>query len=249
MTKPTITTGDKMQFSIPITVKKAEGAERPKVFVTAIAQKKMNALIDLCPKEVAWHGFVRKDGTTYTIYDIVVFPQEVTAAQAYSNDAEYGAWLSEIPDEDYNNLRFHGHSHVNMTTSPSATDTAYQEDVVKLIKDYYVFAIYNKQGKFNVWVYDKEANWYYETADIDYEVEVPTIYEWAQENIDKYVKEHKPTTTYANVGSYGQQSFGAGYNTTGNIYGKPVINSTDNDVESKYWDYLESQGYIGRSNL
>ena len=121
----------------------------PVVNITASAYVKMASLIDKFESEVGWHGCVHKQEHVYTIYDILTYPQAVTSSTVTCDDKDYGEWLiKELPDEIFNNLRFHGHSHVNMTTSPSSTDQALFDAFLKTSKegDFYIFGIFNKRG-------------------------------------------------------------------------------------------------------
>jgi hypothetical protein len=162
--------------------------------ITLNAWRKMHALITKCDKEIAWHGVVHKEGRTYTITDVLLFPQTVTAATVTSDETEYSLWLAQQPNEVFNNLRFHGHSHVNMGVSPSGTDTQYQADMLKNLNDFYIFAIFNKSGKNWVNIYDVEDNIVYEDADIDVVIEEDEIENWADTEMAAKVK--RPQVAY-----------------------------------------------------
>ena len=146
----------------------------------------------------------------YTIKDILVFPQEVTAASVRPPAEEYTQWLCALPREVRTTIAFHGHSHVNMGTSPSATDTKYQEDVVKQMESgYYIFFIINKKNEVFAKLYDVDNNLVYDTADLDIVADIAhSKLGWADAQIKEHVKEEpKVTYTYA-------QSNRAGYETT-----------------------------------
>ena len=157
--------------------------------ITDEAWKKIKALVAACDKEIAWHGTVTKDSTTYTIEDIVVFPQSVTGATVTSDETEYSMWLMQQPNEVFNKLRFHGHSHVNMDVSPSGVDLTYQQDIIKNLQDFYIFAIFNKKGSNWCAIYDVEDNIVYEDADIILDTPEFQIDDWAKEQINQYVVE------------------------------------------------------------
>lgn len=162
--------------------------DRPTIIVSTEADRKMSALVEQCKDEIAWNGTVVYDeeSNTYFIEDIFVFPQIVTRSTAESTD-DYGIWLSQFSDEEFSKLRFHGHSHVNMGVSPSGTDIEFQENLINTVQDFYIFAIYNKRGEFNVWIYDKIKNLVYETKDIYYDSEATKITIWADEMIKNFV--------------------------------------------------------------
>lgn len=186
---------DNYTVSIPTKLEIAE-EDMPTIIVSTEADRKISALVEQCKDEIAWNGTVSYDeeSNTYLIEDIFVFPQEVTRSTAESTD-DYGIWLSQFSDEEFSKLRFHGHSHVNMGVSPSGTDTTFQEDLINTVQDFYIFAIYNKRGDFNVWIYDKVKNLVYETKDIYYDSEATEVIIWADEMIKNFVTTKTYTTT------------------------------------------------------
>lgn len=188
---------DNYTVSIPTKLKIAE-EDMPTIIVSTEADRKISALVEQCKDEIAWNGTVIYDeeNNTYFIEDIFVFPQIVTRSTAESTD-DYGIWLSQFSDEEFSKLRFHGHSHVNMGVSPSGTDTTFQENLINTVQDFYIFAIYNKRGDFNVWIYNKVQNLVYETKDIYYDSEATEVIIWADEMIKDFVttKSYASTTT------------------------------------------------------
>ena len=183
----------------------------PKIIFTDEAADKIWELVDACEKEIAWHGLVTKEKNTYTIYDILVFPQEVTASTATAKEEEYVMWMNELDDETFNHMRFHGHSHVNMGVTPSAIDTDYQQTLANTVQDFYIFGIFNKKRSYNLYLYDTEQNLLFETKDLKTTLNDHTA-TWADEQIEQYVT--VPKVTYSkNVGK--QQSYPA---YTGNGY-------------------------------
>lgn len=194
----TLIVPDKLTVNLTDTTK---AEKQPKIIFKEEAANKMWQLIDACEKEIAWHGCVTKDGDTYTIEDILVFPQEVTGATATAIEDEYVAWMQNLDDDTFNHMRFHGHSHVNMGVTPSGVDTQYQEDLVNTVKDFYIFGIFNKRRVYTLFLYSVEDNMLYETEDLDVEL-FDTTLEWAEDQIAKYVKKTKPiTVTRSNTGN------------------------------------------------
>ena len=172
-----------------------------KLTISAPAWYKMVALVNENDKEVGWHGYIETDKdhpNEYRLVDIVVFPQYVTAATVEPEDAEYAQWLDEIAEQpNFNNLRFHGHSHVRMAPSPSGTDDAYRASLVSQIKaDYenpfYIFMIINKDLKYTLEIYDVKEGIIYDQNDVDLVIEDWTqmviINDWAKQVTKKEVK-------------------------------------------------------------
>lgn len=192
---------------------------------TEKAWQKMQALIREFDKEVAWHGIAyRGDDPTkdeYYITDILVYPQEVTGATVTADQVKYQTWLMEHDDDVFNNIRMQGHSHVNMSTSPSSVDLALYEKILEQLDDsmFYIFLIYNKRGEKTYMIYDMEKNAKFDTADIT----VNIIDDGT--GINSFIADAKtkvqsrpswPASTQGSYGgsSYGYPTYGSGYNSS-----------------------------------
>jgi len=121
---------------------------------TTEAWIKQCSLVQHFNTEIAWHGLVRpiKDG--YEIYDILVYPQEVTGGTVETDQQKYQMWLMQQPDEIFQNIRYQGHSHVNMTPHPSSVDLTNQRRMQIPDNDFYIFLIWNKDSYYTARVYD-----------------------------------------------------------------------------------------------
>lgn len=141
------------------------------VFFSEKAWLKMEALISGFEKEVGWHGVAYRDSDAtkdnYYISDIIVFPQEVTGATVVPDQKEYEKWLMSLDDETFNNLRMHGHSHVNMPVTPSSVDEKFYEDILDRLDQemFYIFMIWNKKGAKTIKIYDFQKNVFFDTGD------------------------------------------------------------------------------------
>jgi len=156
---------------IKVEVKLPAAEKRVRVQFTPAAYAKMLALIHGFATEVAWHGIVTKvSDALFRISDILVYPQTVTGTSVRTEEQEYTKWLLDHDDSTFNALRMQGHSHVNMRTSPSGTDTDDQKTILGQMGSdckFYIFMIWNKKLEHNIWVYDLEANLLYEDGDVD----------------------------------------------------------------------------------
>ena len=178
--------------------------KKPVVIFTEDAHNKMKALVQNCSKEIAWHGLVkREDKNVFKVYDILVYPQEITGATVGADEELYPLWLDDLPDEQFNAIRLQGHSHVNMGVSPSIVDDTFYETQVKQVKDYYIFIIFNKREDYWINIYDIASNVVYEKPDIDVKFEKNGFdYEiWYEKNYDAFITEHKPTVVISQTGS------------------------------------------------
>lgn len=148
---------------------KGETEDKVNVIFSNLAFTKMLSLVMNFDDEVAWHGTVERDGSNFYVKDIMVYPQEVTGATVNTDQGEYTEWLYTFDDETFNSIRFQGHSHVNMSVSPSSTDLTHQESILTqlLPNDFYIFLIMNKKMQMFVRVFDLATNTMYEEGDIN----------------------------------------------------------------------------------
>lgn len=142
---------------------KFEDKRTANLIFTADAFCKMRGIVNSYSSEIAWHGLCKRHESqedTYIIYDILVYPQEVTGATVNTDQVQYQNWLDEQPDDIFNNIRFQGHSHVNMATSPSSVDIGHQNALIDNLNqdDFYVFVIWNKRGEHWTKIVDLKTN-------------------------------------------------------------------------------------------
>lgn len=157
---------EEFKKSIPETI------EKPTVYMSSSTYLKMLQFVLLCDKEIAWHGVVERKGSIFFIKDVFLYPQRITTVTVQTDDTKYTQWAEKLPDETFNTMRFQGHSHVNMGTTPSGTDlTNWNEFLQNLLDDdYYIFAIMNKSQDLNLCIYDLANNLIYEKSDITFRV-------------------------------------------------------------------------------
>lgn len=156
------------------------------------AWQKMTCLVDEIDKEVAWHGIAKRydndgENAAYIIEDILVYPQKVTGATVTTDQVEYQTWLMDRDDDEFNNIRMQGHSHVNMSTSPSTVDLTLYDQIISQLTDdmFYIFLIINKRNEKTIKIYDFRDNIAYETADVETKVLM------APDGVMKFVEDAK----------------------------------------------------------
>ena len=140
------------------------------VWLTPEAYKKTVALISEFSDEVGWHGTAtRKGDNEFIIHDIFVYPQEVTASTATTDQKAYTEWLYRQEDEIFNSIRMQGHSHCNMGVTPSGVDNTHRQQILdQLGADmFYIFMIWNKSLAIHTLVYDMKNNILYEDKDVE----------------------------------------------------------------------------------
>lgn len=197
---------------------------------TPEAEAKMWALVETNQKEIGWHGTIEQlDDTTFMITDILVYPQTVTGATITCDDNKYGDWFVEqaTTNKDFDKIRFHGHSHVNMACFPSAVDTELQQSILKQLGDdeVYVFMIVNKKKEFWINIIDNKNGIIFETEDICYLPNCRST--WATEQNKEFVSTYKPASNY----SWSKPA----------TKSKPVIIDDDDDYE--YYERMYNQYY------
>lgn len=207
------------------------------VLFTEMAWQKMQTLIREFDKEVAWHGVAERceEKDTYLISDILVYPQEVTGSTVTTDQNEYEMWLMKQEDGVFNNIRMQGHSHVNMSTSPSSVDLNLYDGILSQLDSdmFYIFMIYNKRGEKTVKLYDLRENILFETADVTVAVkEVGDLTGFLEE-----AKELVVTKTY---------NYGTGVRTCGNSY--PVYPSYGGYSAQKKEEPKKENSSLGKTS-
>lgn len=178
--------------------------ETPTVYISASAYLKMMLYVRDTDIEIAWHGVVErnKEQNWYHIKDVFLYPQIIRATTVDTDQEKYQEWLQSIEDDEvFNNIRFQGHSHVNMSTYPSGTDTNMYDNFLQVLpkNDYYIFMIMNKRGEITCLIYDLAKNAIYETADINIRILAPKT----QDLIGDIAKEKEKYCEKPVYGSYG----------------------------------------------
>lgn len=199
---------------------------------TAMAYVKQRTLIESCTSEIAWHGLVttNEDRTIFTIHDILVYPQTVTATTVETDEVAYQAWKQKLNNEQYNSLRYQAHSHVNMGTSPSGVDRTLYDNILQNLgnNSFYIFLIGNKRDDMHVEIYDLQNNALYDNKDI-----MVTI-----EDVDMDAWYDLQSTTYLAKRTYTAPSTVITY---------PTSKGTENN-KSLWQKYLDGEGdYPGTS--
>lgn len=212
--------------------------EKATLYYTEEAWMKSKLLIAMNDKEIAWHSLAKRgeDPTKheYIIYDVLVYPQEVTGTTVTTDQVRYQTWLYEQPDEVFNNIRAQCHSHVNMGVSPSGVDTSLYERILNQLsdEDFYIFTIGNKKGDLTVIIYDMGKNILFETKDVTTDIieDGSGIFAFFKTVSDAVVTKPTPKYTYAGAYSYGNYVAGKAAKATQQtqvaVVGDPAIPST-----------------------
>lgn len=170
----------------------------PTIYITPNAYIKMRMLVDKSDKEIGWYGIVNEMPglqATYIIEDIVVYPQRVTGVTVEQDEDRMFEFEMSLTTEQVNHKRFHGHSHVNMGTSPSGVDESFYQDLLSQVTDYFIITITNKRNEYTTRFYDVANNILYTDVPIQLIQDDGSLYlDWYETNKEQ-VKEHTYTTT------------------------------------------------------
>lgn len=227
--------GEKLNFTYNFEeeFKKAlpENTPKPMVYISSSTYLKMLQFVLQCDKEIAWHGTVDRKDNNFFIKDVFLYPQRITAVTVQTDDTKYTQWAESLPDETFNTMRFQGHSHVNMGTTPSGTDlTNWNEFLQNLLdNDFYIFVIMNKAQDINIYIYDLANNLIYERADITVKVFFNKDLEmdYIKKDMDTYIEKPAPVTNF-----------------TSNYYGKGSYWDQYREDEDKY----RGMGHVSNQN-
>lgn len=134
----------------------------PTIYFTREAWVKQCHLVGKCTKEVGWFALVdfdEKDGS-FTIFELVVPKQEVTAAETDIGKEDLADAAMELIEQGKDTSKMYAwfHSHVNMGVSPSGQDEFQVEDFLEDLADQpevpaFIRGIQNKKGDLKLDVY------------------------------------------------------------------------------------------------
>ena len=171
------------------TLKIKKNYKKPQIIIEETAILKMRELVKQSDVEIQWHGLVKREKNKYRIYDIIVFPQLNSGARTETDEEEFAEWFTRLMmnnEELVQDIKMHGHSHVNMQVFSSDIDDEYQKKIIQNLKEdaFYIFLILNKKDEIHPIIYDIEKNLCYTGNEIEIIVNENKEYkEWAKEEI------------------------------------------------------------------
>ena len=139
-----------------------------------------------------------------------------------------------------------GHSHVNMSTTPSSVDTALYDQILDQLDDdmFYIFLIWNKKNDKTIKIYDMAKNVLFETSDITVSIlsENESIEEFLSDA--KKLVQDKPTYVTVNTTSYNNPV--VNNKTTSSIYSthsERKVKKNSSGTSNYYDDYDDDSWY------
>ena len=141
--------------------------KEPVVCITEKAYNYTMGLVNNCDIEIGWLALVHRKDNVFTIYDIEICKQKCTASHTeLSEDALHEVYekFKDKPDR-LNDVRCWGHSHVNMSPTPSGQDDETFEEFAKNC-DYFIRLIINKKEKYTLSLSDEKSGIIYEDLEL-----------------------------------------------------------------------------------
>ena len=231
----------------------------PIVLININALNKMKEYIRQSNKEIGWLGTVVKENGMYNILDVYLFKQEVHETTTEITTDGLNEFAMEILSQEdgmeiWNNMKMWGHSHVNMSTSPSVQDDNQMDLFTQNANDFFIRIIANKKDEFRIDIWDYEKGVIYEKLNyiIDYGKDAELIQELQmkifklqsiiddktnvkKEMIDEVAKEIKEKVKEKTLKTYHTYNNSYGYKNGYNDYGYNAYdwNSKKNEIKSE----------------
>lgn len=110
-------------------------------------------------KEIQFYGkIIKHNSNLFQIKEILFTPQINSYSSVESDDDKFPEWLSQFSVQDRLKLRMYGHTHVNMSTTPSATDVKFINDSLEIVDDFYIQLILNNKKEYTLNLFDLNKN-------------------------------------------------------------------------------------------
>ena len=124
------------------------------LYILPEARQKMEIYCDLSTGEIGWLGFVRDLGENgFLIEDVALLKQEVhSTTTEITPEGLLEFWGNTTPEEQ-EKIKLWGHSHVNMSPSPSGQDNS-QMEYFKDGNPWFIRLITNKKREYHIDIYD-----------------------------------------------------------------------------------------------
>lgn len=223
---------------------------RYELYILPQAKTKMELYCDLSDGEIGWLAFVERfENVGFLITDCILLKQEVNGATTELDPAALLDFWNETPVDRQKNIKMWGHSHVNMSPTPSSQDES-QMEYFKDGNPWFIRLITNKKREYNIDIFDyaNGIKIHMDQADLK-------IYNPGQEDLRKQIedeikekvskKTYKPVTPYTPPASgYGNKyNYGSKKNTTEKSVANPMLVDIDVKYVANFDDVLNDPDY------
>jgi len=129
---------------------------RYELYVLPEARQKMELYCDLSDGEIGWLAYVEKfDNVGFLITDCILLKQQVHSATTEIDPEALLEFWNNTPVEKQCQIKMWGHSHVNMSPTPSGQDDS-QMEYFKDGNPWFIRLITNKKREYHIDIYDYE---------------------------------------------------------------------------------------------
>lgn len=128
---------------------------RYELFVLPEARSKMEMYCDLSEGEIGWLALVDKTPNGFLITDCILLKQEVNGTTTEIDPSALIELWNSIPEAQQSKIKMWGHSHVNMSPTPSGQDDS-QMNYFKDGNPWFIRLITNKKREYHIDIYDYE---------------------------------------------------------------------------------------------
>lgn len=127
---------------------------RYELYILPEARNKMELYCDLSEGEIGWLAYVEQfDKQGFLITDCALLKQEVHATTTEITAEGLLEFWNNTPVEQQAKIKLWGHSHVNMSVSPSGQDDS-QMEYFKDGNPWFIRLITNKKREYHIDIYD-----------------------------------------------------------------------------------------------
>lgn len=172
---------------------------RYELYILPQARQKMELYCDLSDGEIGWLAMVEKFDTGFLITDCILLKQEVHATTTEIDPSALLEFWNNTPVEKQCQIKMWGHSHVNMSPTPSGQDDS-QMDYFKDGNPWFIRLITNKKREYHIDIYDYEHGLKIHMDQADLKDYNPGIAE-LRKNIEDEIKEKVTKKTYTSTAS------------------------------------------------
>jgi hypothetical protein len=146
-----------------------EGYNYPQIYMKYDVMMKIKKLVEEVGIEVGWICMVEKVDNAHIIYDVHVPKQKAHGATCEIDPSallDIAHEISLSAPMELNNMRYWGHSHVNMDPSPSAQD---EKQALEFFDgaDYIIRHIINKKGEQTLALFDFQNKLKYDGLELE----------------------------------------------------------------------------------
>ncbi len=214
---------------------------RYELYILPEAKQKMELYCDLSEGEIGWLAFVERfDKDGFLITDCALLEQEVHSTTTEITAEGLLKFWNTVSPERQATIKLWGHSHVNMSPSPSGQDDS-QMEYFKDGNPWFIRLITNKKREYHIDIYDYEHGLKIHMDQADLKTYNPganelrkSIEEEIKEKVKKKAYTTLPTTTY-NSGSSSRTV----WSNSKKNQRKSVSNPMLKDIDVKYVGNLD----------